>query len=107
MNYKFNEDKILEELKSYVDLTYGQHYAAEKFQTLEVIEAAGNKPMLVNDCNTNMVVVGFCYGNMIKYLQRLGNKKGWNRDDLLKVMHYGILLLHFSRNLESDYSTKE
>lgn len=92
INYKFNEDKILDEIKKYVDATYGEHYSTEKFQTTEIIEQLGDG-------------IGFTRGNMIKYLTRLGKKDGWNRKDLLKVMHYGILLLHFSENKEKQNYT--
>ena len=37
MNYKFNEDKLIEELKAYVDQTYDQHYAGGKIQATEDI----------------------------------------------------------------------
>ncbi len=30
-DYKYGEDKILEELKSYIDATYDQHYSQNKF----------------------------------------------------------------------------
>ena len=36
---------------------------------------------------------GFCIGNIIKYAQRYGKKNGKNPDDLLKILHYGIILL--------------
>ena len=34
---------------------------------------------------------GFCIGNILKYSQRYGKKDGKNRNDLLKVIHYGIM----------------
>jgi len=37
---------------------------------------------------------GFCIGNILKYSQRYGKKDGKNRNDLLKVIHYGIMALH-------------
>ena len=36
---------------------------------------------------------GFCIGNIIKYAQRYGKKQGRNQDDLLKIIHYAIILL--------------
>ena len=36
---------------------------------------------------------GFCIGNIIKYAQRYGKKQGKNTDDLLKILHYAIMLL--------------
>jgi hypothetical protein len=36
---------------------------------------------------------GFCIGNIIKYAQRYGKKNGKNKDDLLKIIHYAVILL--------------
>tara|TARA_A100001011_G_scaffold145316_1_gene153464 strand:- start:4951 stop:5253 length:303 start_codon:yes stop_codon:yes gene_type:complete len=79
--YRFSEDKNLQELKSYVDKTYGAHYSKQKFQTTE----------FVLDCGHGE---GFCIGNILKYAQRYGKKNGHNRDDILKILHYAIILLH-------------
>ena len=38
--------------------------------------------------------VGFTIGNIMKYAQRYGKKNGHNRDDILKIIHYAIMLLH-------------
>lgn len=81
IEYKYSEDKILQELTEYIDKTYGQHYSQNKFQTTEFIMDAGHGE-------------GFCIGNIIKYAQRYGKKEGKNRNDLLKVLHYGIMALH-------------
>ena len=35
----------------------------------------------------------FCQANAIKYLCRYGKKSGHNRKDLLKAIHYIILLM--------------
>ena len=80
-DYKYNEDKILEELKSYIDGTYDQHYSQNKFQATEFIMDSGHGE-------------GFCIGNIMKYAQRYGKKNGKDRSDLLKVVHYGIMALH-------------
>jgi hypothetical protein len=37
MNYKFNEDKILNEVKAYIGNTYDQHYANGKYQATDMI----------------------------------------------------------------------
>ena len=81
--YKFNEDKILQEIKAYIDSTYDSHYSRDKFQATEFILDGGHG-------------AGFCIGNILKYAQRYG-KKGTADDarkDLLKVIHYGIIALH-------------
>ena len=38
---------------------------------------------------------GFCQANILKYGSRYGDKDGLNKRDLLKVIHYAMLLLHF------------
>ena len=80
-DYRYNEDKTLEELKSYIDATYGQHYSRDKFQATEFIIDGGHGE-------------GFCIGNVLKYAQRYGKKDGRNRKDLLKIIHYAIIMLH-------------
>ena len=81
IGYKFNEGALIEEFKQYIDSTYGQHYAKDKFQATEFIMDSGHGE-------------GFCIGNILKYSQRYGKKDGKNRNDLLKVIHYGIMALH-------------
>ena len=81
IDYKYSEDRILEELKQYIDKTYGQHYSQNKFQASEFIIDNGHGE-------------GFFIGNILKYAQRYGKKNGYNRDDLMKVVHYAILALH-------------
>ena len=85
MEYKYNEDKLLEEIKQYIDLTYSQHYSLNKFQTTEFIIDSGHGE-------------GFCIGNILKYAHRYGKKAGKNRKDLLKVIHYGIIALYTHDN---------
>lgn len=80
-NYKFNEDKLLAQLRMYIDKTYTQHYSQDKIQATEFIIDAGHG-------------MGFALGNVIKYSQRYGKKDGFNRQDLLKVLHYAIIALH-------------
>jgi len=79
--YKYSEDKILKELKEYIEATYGEHYSQNKFQATEFIMDSGHGE-------------GFCIGNIMKYAQRYGKKDGYNRKDLLKVLHYAIMALH-------------
>jgi len=81
IDYKYNERKLIEEFQKYVDATYGEHYSMNKLQSTEFIMDAGHGD-------------GFCLGNVIKYAQRYGKKDGYNRKDLLKVLHYGLMALH-------------
>jgi hypothetical protein len=43
----------------------------------------------------------FCQANAIKYLCRYGKKNGYNRNDLLKAVHYIILLMSEEPNDEN------
>ena len=81
IDYKYSEDRILEELKKYIDSTYDEHYSQNKFQATEFIMDSGHGE-------------GFCIGNILKYAQRYGKKEGHNRKDLLKVLHYSIMAIH-------------
>ena len=83
MMYKYSEDKVLSELKEYIDSTYDEHYSQNKYQATEFILDIGHG-------------AGFCIGNILKYAQRYG-KKGNEKDhrkDLLKVLHYAIIALY-------------
>jgi hypothetical protein len=79
--YRYNEDKSLAELRRYIDSTYGEHYSKNKFQATEFIIDGGHGE-------------GFCIGNIMKYAQRYGKKNGYNRKDILKVIHYAIIQLY-------------
>jgi hypothetical protein len=79
--YKYNEEKLLAELKQYIDATYDEHYAHNKYQATEFIIDAGHGE-------------GFCIGNVLKYAQRYGKKDGKNRKDIMKVLHYALIWLH-------------
>ena len=81
IDYKYSEERILKEIKEYVDSTYGEHYSQNKFQATEFIMDSGHGE-------------GFCIGNIMKYAQRYGNKDGHNRKDLMKVLHYAIMAIH-------------
>tara|TARA_B100001059_G_C17659988_1_gene488969 strand:- start:252 stop:602 length:351 start_codon:yes stop_codon:yes gene_type:complete len=78
--YKFNEDEVLLILKNHILGTYDQHYSMNKIQSTEFIFDAGHGE-------------GFCIGNIIKYAQRYGKKEGRNKQDLLKILHYAVILL--------------
>jgi hypothetical protein len=93
MNFKYNEDSIIEELRQYIANTYRQHYSAgdDNIQTLDLIAACGDGEP-------------FCRSNILKYASRY-DKKGTSRLDIMKVLHYAVLLMHFNdqnANLE-DY----
>ena len=81
IDYKFNEKNSIEELQKHIDKTYDSHYSKEKFQAAEFIIDGGHG-------------TGFCIGNILKYAHRYGKKNGYNRADLLKVLHYAIIMLN-------------
>tara|TARA_R110000824_G_scaffold29131_1_gene97221 strand:- start:551 stop:814 length:264 start_codon:yes stop_codon:yes gene_type:complete len=78
---KFNEEEIIKEITEYVRNTYGEHYSEGDVQTLDFIEACGDAE-------------AFCRSNILKYASRY-DKKGTPRKDILKIIHYAMLLLHF------------
>jgi len=81
IDHKFNEPELIDELRRYIDSTYDQHYSRNKLQTFEAIV----------DCDHGE---GFTIGNILKYASRYGAKDGYNRKDLMKVLHYGLLALY-------------
>ena len=94
MQWKYNEDAILNELREYISKTYQQHYSAgdDRIQTLDLIEACGDGE-------------AFCRSNILKYASRY-DKKGSARMDIMKVLHYAVLLMHFNDKnaLREDYN---
>ena len=86
-NRKYNEDQSIEALKNYISTTYGGHYTSDNnnVQTLDLIESVGDAE-------------SFCRSNAIKYLSRY-DKKGQAKRDILKALHYSLLLYHFSGQL--------
>lgn len=79
--YKYNEDQIIADFKTYIDRTYGEHYKAEDLETFDVWEAMGSASTT-------------CRDTAIKYLMRYGKKNGKNKDDLMKTFHYVLLCLY-------------
>jgi hypothetical protein len=81
MKYKFDEDRACKELTEYINTTYNAHYSTDKYQATDMIIDAGHGE-------------GFCMGNIMKYAKRYGRKGGKNRADLMKILHYGIIMLY-------------
>lgn len=88
INHKFNEPKLLKDIQEYIDKTYDQHYSTNKFQSAEFIIDNGHG-------------IGFMVGNIMKYAQRYGKKHGFNRADILKIIHYAIILLYIHDTQQS------
>ena len=81
IEYKYKEDELINQFKDYVDNTCKQHYSQNKYQATEFIIDGGHGE-------------GFCMGNILKYAQRYGKKNGYNRADLMKVLHYALFALY-------------
>jgi len=94
--WKYNEDKTLKEVEQYLSSTYHSHYTSEtsKTQTLDLIESIGDAE-------------AFTRSNAIKYLSRFGKKNGKSKQDILKAIHYCVLLYHFAglhKNTTNTYN---
>ena len=85
--YKYHEEEILKDIEEYVSLTYQGHYTGTKheFRNVQTIDLMASKDLAAS----------FCQANILKYGSRYGNKDGKNQKDLMKVIHYAMLLLHF------------
>jgi hypothetical protein len=83
--WKYSEDLTLKEIRDYLSGTYKSHYTSQesKTQTLDLVESIGDAEP-------------FCRSNAIKYLSRFGKKGGKSKLDILKAIHYCILLYHFA-----------
>ena len=84
---KYKEDDAIKALQDYISTTYNGHYTSKQnnVQTLDLIESVGDAE-------------AFCRSNAIKYLSRY-DKKGQAKRDILKALHYSLLLYHFSGQL--------
>ena len=87
---KYGEDRGIKDLKDYVSSTYSGHYTSQNnnVQTLDLIQSVGDAE-------------SFCRSNAIKYLSRY-DKKGQAKRDILKAMHYCLLLYYFSGQTQEE-----
>jgi len=88
--YKYHEHEIINDIEDYISSTYNGHYTGNtheyrNVQTLDLMAARD-------------VASGFCQANILKYGSRYGSKDGKNKKDLMKVIHYAMLLLHFDEH---------
>lgn len=82
IDYKYGEGELLKEVKKYIDSTYSEHYAGD-IQPGEFMMSLG-------------IGTEYFTGNVIKYASRYGRKEGFNKKDMMKVIHYAIMTLHAS-----------
>ena len=85
--FKYHEKEILKDIEEYVSRTYQGHYTGNsyEFRNVQTLDLMAAKEL----------ASGFCQANILKYGSRYGNKDGKNTKDLMKVIHYAMLLLHF------------
>ena len=85
--FKYHEEEILKDIEEYVSRTYQGHYTGNsyEFRNVQTLDLMAAKEL----------ASGFCQANILKYGSRYGNKDGRNTKDLMKVIHYAMLLLHF------------
>ena len=88
--YKYHEEEILKDIEEYVSSTYQGHYTGKshEFRNVQTIDLMASKEL----------AAAFCQANILKYGSRYGNKDGKNKKDLMKVIHYAMLLLHFDNH---------
>ena len=88
--YKYHEAEIIQEIEDYVSSTYNGHYTGTKheYRNVQTIDLMASRDL----------AAAFCQSNILKYGSRYGSKDGRNKGDLLKVIHYAMLLLHFDEH---------
>ena len=87
---KYHEKEILKDIEDYVSGTYNGHYTGTKheYRNVQTIDLMASRDLAST----------FCQANILKYGSRYGSKDGRNKKDLLKVIHYAMLLLHFDEH---------
>lgn len=89
-----NEGPILEEMIDYVRATYGEHYVTESgLQSIDIWESLGTLQTTSRD-------------TALKYLMRYGKKGGRNRKDLMKALHYVVLMIYAHDKTEKTDGTQ-
>ena len=87
---KYHEKEILKDIEDYVSGTYNGHYTGTKheYRNVQTIDLMASRDLASS----------FCQSNILKYGSRYGSKDGKNKKDLMKVIHYAMLLLHFDEH---------
>ena len=80
-DYDYNEGQYLKDIQNYVDGTYGEHYVSKDIQVVDIWQSLGSLESTARD-------------TAIKYLCRYGKKDGKNKKDLLKAIHYIMLMMY-------------
>jgi Protein of unknwon function (DUF3310) len=88
INYKYAEKEIIDSFQAYIDKTYKQHYkTANTLECFDAWIALGDSSSTFRD-------------TAIKYLWRYGKKGGNNKDDLMKALHYVLLMMYVNHYME-------
>ena len=89
---KYNEEQILKQVIKYIKSTYNQHYSTDG-KGLQAMD-------IFRHLDTDK---DFCHSNAIKYLIRYGKKQGKNEKDLIKAIHYIVLLISSERDSQKKH----
>jgi hypothetical protein len=97
MEFKYSEDKTLKLLEEYVASTYSQHYtSADDPARIQVFDLWDSFGTLQTTCRDTA----------IKYLSRYGKKEGKNSKDLLKAIHYILIMIYIHNRDQAKSSTQ-
>ena len=88
--FKYHEEEILKDIEEYISSTYNGHYTGtqHEYRKVQTIDLMASRDLAPH----------FCQANILKYGSRYGSKNGKDKKDLLKVIHYAMLLLHFDNH---------
>jgi hypothetical protein len=88
--FKYHEEQILKEIEEYVSSTYRGHYTGttHEYRNVQTLDLMASRDLAST----------FCQANILKYGSRYGSKDGKSKKDLMKVIHYAMLLLHFDEH---------
>ena len=81
INMKYNERQIIQHLEDYIDSTYSQHYTKGDFQIQDLFEHIDIAEEFCRGAQSNILFVSV--------------EKSKNEKDLLKCLHYVILMYHY------------
>lgn len=77
------EDEFLTEVEEYIKTTYGQHYANED-----------DDIQLIDYWDSQGILIPTAVAMVQKYSARFGKKDGYNKKDLMKIVHYTSLIAY-------------
>ena len=90
IRFKYKEDVIINKVIKYIASTYGEHYAGNNgTQVIDLWDSLGSLGTTSRD-------------TAIKYLSRYGKKEGYNEKDLLKAVHYIVLMMYAAEQGNGD-----